>query len=109
MDKLISDSAKSEISIRVKDVLRALFIDDCQLETYHQHQNFAERRHQTIKRQTNTLLDRTGAPAFTWLLSMCYVCFVSNHAYNANIKNIPLNAVTGSTCDISPFLRFHFW
>ena len=40
---------------------------------------------------------------------MCYVCFVLNHTHNATIKNIPLNSTTGSTCDISPFLRFNFW
>ena len=59
----MSDSTKSEIS-RVKDILRALFIDDWQPEAYRQHQNFAERTHQNIKRQTNNLLDRTDTPAF---------------------------------------------
>ncbi len=43
MDKLISDSARLEISARVKDVLRALIIDDWQSERNYQHQNFAER------------------------------------------------------------------
>ena len=42
MDKLISDNAQSEISTRVKDILIALFIDDFQSESYHQHQNFSE-------------------------------------------------------------------
>ena len=65
MDELITDSAYSEIRTRVKDILRSLFIDDWQSEAYNQHQNFAERRCQTIKRHTNTLLDRTYAPPFT--------------------------------------------
>ena len=55
------------------------------------------------------MLDRTGAPPFTWLLAMTYVCFALNHTYNESIKNIPINVATGSTCDISPLLRFHFW
>ena len=38
MDKLISDSAQSEMSNRVKDILRALFIDDWQSKVYYQHQ-----------------------------------------------------------------------
>ena len=63
MDKLISDNAQSEISNRVKDTLRALFIDDWQSEPYYQHQNFTERQYQTVKRQTNTLLERKGAPS----------------------------------------------
>ena len=54
-------------------------------------------------------MDRVGAPSFTWLLAMTYVCFILNHTYNATIKNIPLNAATGTTCDMSPLLRFHFW
>ena len=49
MDKLISDSTQSKISTRVKDILRALFIDDWQSEASHQHQNYAEIRHQTVK------------------------------------------------------------
>ena len=43
MDKLISDSARVETSKRVKDILRALIIDDWQSEANYQHQNFAER------------------------------------------------------------------
>ena len=40
---------------------------------------------------------------------MSHVYFVLNHAYNVTINNAPINAATGSTCDISPLLRFHFW
>lgn len=54
VDKLILDSAKAEISQWVKDIMQALFIEDWQSEAYYQNQNYAERRHQTIKRQTNT-------------------------------------------------------
>ena len=41
--KLISDSAQVEISRKVKDILRYLFIEDWQSEAYHQQQNYAER------------------------------------------------------------------
>ena len=37
-DKLISDSTQSEISNRVKDILRALFVDDWQYDPHYQHQ-----------------------------------------------------------------------
>ena len=107
--KLTSDAAQHEIITRVKDILRALFIDDWKPEAYHQHQYFAKRRNQTIKRQNNTLLDRTSAPEFAWLLAMCYVLFVLNHAQSATIKNTNLNTSTGSTCDMSPLIFFHFW
>jgi hypothetical protein len=39
MDKLIS-SAKVEISARVKDVMRAMVIDDWRSRTHYQHQEF---------------------------------------------------------------------
>ena len=108
MDKLISDSDHSYVSNRVKGTLRVLFINDWQSDSHYQHQNFSERRCQTVKRKTNTLLDRTGSPSHTWLLSMTYFCFVLNHTYNSTIQSIPINAATGSTCYISPLLRFHF-
>ena len=38
MDKLISDSDQSEISNRVKEILRTLFIDDCKSEPHYQRQ-----------------------------------------------------------------------
>ena len=44
MDKLISDRAQVEISKRVLDILRALFIDYWQSEPHRQYQNPAERR-----------------------------------------------------------------
>ena len=108
--KLVSDSAQVEISKKVQDILRSLCIDDWQSEPYQQQQNPAERRYQTVKRITNTLMDRTGAPADTWFLCMSYVCFVLNHtACKALNWQIPMRVLTGVTPDISPILRFSFY
>jgi hypothetical protein len=107
--KLISDSAQVIIGNKVQDVLRTLCIDSWQSEPHQQHQNAAERRYQTIKRAANRVLDRTGAPPYTWLLCLQYVCFLLNHTYNDNIKGVPLQHLTGDTPDISVLLRFHFW
>lgn len=108
--KLVSDHAQVEISKKVLDILRSLCIDDWQSEPYQQQQNPAERRYQTVKRITNTLMDRTGAPADTWFLCMSYVCFVLNHtACKAINWQLPLRVLTGTTPDISPLLRFSFW
>ena len=49
MDKLMPDSAQSKIITRAKDMLIALFIDEWKSEAFHQHQNYAERRCQTVK------------------------------------------------------------
>ena len=107
--KLISDRAQVEISKRVLGILRALFIDDWQSEPRQQHQNYAERRFQVLKRATNRILERTGAPAYTWLLCLQYVCYLLNHVYDDTIKGIPLTRLTGITQDISVMLRFFYW
>ena len=61
MDKLLSDSAKTEISNKVMDILRAYHILNWHTEPYHQNQNPAEWRYRTIKSWTNTVMKRSGA------------------------------------------------
>ena len=73
MDKLISDRSQVEISHKIKDLLRHLFIDDWQSESHYQHQNFSERRFQDVKYNTNKVLNLSGPPSNTWLLCMKYV------------------------------------
>ena len=107
--RLISDRAQVEISQKVLDILRTLCIGDWQSEPHQQQQNPAERRYQTIKNAANRIMDRTGAPPKTWLLCLIYVCFLLNHTYNANIGDVPLNRLSGSTVDISVLLKFFFW
>ena len=51
MEKLISDSVKSEISLKVKGILRALFVEDWKSEAHNQHQNVAEMMYQKMKRK----------------------------------------------------------
>ena len=63
MDKLLSDSAKTEISNKVMDILRTYHISNWHSEPYHQNQNPAEWRYRTIKSWTNTVVNRSGAPA----------------------------------------------
>jgi hypothetical protein len=106
---LISDRAQVEISERVKQVLRPLHISTWQSEPHQQHQNPAEHQYQNIKRLCNTILDRSGAPAYTWLLCLMYVCFLLNNTWCEVVDDIPICMSTGSTNDISPLLCFHFW
>ena len=63
MNKLLSDSAKTEISNKVMDILRAYHISNWYSEPYHQNQNPAEWKYRTIKSWTNTVMNRSGAPA----------------------------------------------
>lgn len=108
--RLISDSAAVETSARVKDILRSLVIKDWQSEPYHQHQNKAERKYQDLKRVARTIMDRTGAPAHTWLLAFMYVAFILNRTATPSLNNrTPLEALDGVTPDISIMLRFYFF
>ena len=70
MDKLLGDSPKTEISNKVMDILRAYHISNWHAEPYHQNQNHAEWRYRTIKSLTNTVMNRSGAPANCWLLCL---------------------------------------
>ena len=107
--RLVSDRGSAIISERVKTILRTLCISAWQSEPHQQQQNPAERRYQTIKNTANRILDRVGAPAYTWLLCLQYVCFLLNHTFNSTLKTVPLTALHGSTVDVSVLLRFHFY
>ena len=91
MDKLLSDSAKTEISNKVMDILRSYHISNWHSEPYHQNQNPAEWRSITIKSWTNTVMNRSGAPANCRLLCLIYVCYLLNHiACSTLYGKIPL-------------------
>ena len=110
MDTLISDGGKYEISKQVTDLLRSLFIQDYQSEPYHQHQNKAENRFGLAKRYTNTIMNTSGCPACCWLLCLQYICVVLNHLASPNLQGIcPVQALEGTTQDISFLLHFSFY
>ena len=110
MDTLISDGGKYEISKRVTDLLRSLFIQDYQSEPYHQHQNKAENCFGLAKRYTNTVMNTSGCPAFCWLLCLQYICVVLNHLASPTLQGIcPVQALEGTTPDISFLLHFSFY
>ena len=70
MGKLVSD---------VKGALHNFLIDSCQSDHHKKYQNPTEGRHQNSKRSTKTLLTRTKAPSFCWLLAM-------SHIFSCSIK-----------------------
>ena len=110
MDILISDNAQAETSKRVQDILRAYAIDDWQSEPYFQHQNYAERQYQDLKRNTNKVLNLSGAPPPLWLLAMKWVCFLMNHMALESLEwRTPKEKLTGITPDISILLQFEFY
>ena len=110
MTTLITDGGRYEISKKVADLLRSLFIKQYESEPYHQHQNKAEQRYGVVKRYINTLMILTRAPAHCWLLCMQYVCNLLNATASPALGGLtPLQALTGQVPDISHFLHFSFW
>ena len=86
MSKLISDYAEVEISNKVKDILRMYHSSSWHSEPYHQNQNPSEWHYRTIKSWTNTILNRTGAPANCWLLCMSYACCILKHISSQSLN-----------------------
>ena len=110
MTTLITDGGRYEISKKVVDLLRSLFIKQYESEPYHQHQNKAEQRYGVVKRYINTLMNLTGVPAHCWLLCMLYVCSLLNATASPALGGLtPLQALTGQVADISHFFHFSFW
>ena len=110
MTTLITDGGRYEISKKVADLLRNLFIKQHESEPYHQHQNKAEQRYGVVKRYINTLMNLKGAPAHCWLLCMLYVCHLLNATASPALGGLtPLQLLTGQVPDISHFLHFSFW
>ena len=109
MDTLISDGGKYEISKRVTDLLRSLFIQDYQSEPYPQHQNKAENCFGLAKRYNNTVMNTSGCPACCWLLCLQHICVVLNHLASPTLQGIcPVQALQGTTPDVSFMLHFSF-
>jgi hypothetical protein len=107
---LLSDRAQVEISNRVQDIVRAYCIGDWQSEQYIQNQNSAERKYQDVKRISNVIMDRTGSPAYTWLLALTYVCFILNFTASLALGfQTPMTRLTGSTSNSSIMLRFSWY
>ena len=110
MYMLTSDRAQVEISKKVVDILCHLVIKDWQSEPHYQHQNFAERRYQTLKTYFNHVMNMSGAPANMWLLCFQYICYVTNHTAAESLKwQTPLEVLTGNTPDTSVITAFKFY
>ena len=55
-------------------------------------------------------MNRTGAPAHCWLLTLQYVCYILNHMSTASLGGqVPLQVLYGFTPDISIMLLYTFY
>jgi hypothetical protein len=86
MDKLITDSARVEISKQIVDILRSLCIDAWQSEPHYQHQNFAEHRWKAFKRNVDWFMNWRNVPGYAWLLLSEWIADVMNHTAEKSLN-----------------------
>ena len=109
MDLLISDGAKAETSMKVRDILRAYAIKERQSEPLQQQQNYAERAYRDHKARCTLIMETSGANPNEWLLINQYRAYIHNRtACKSNNWRTPYEMLTGQTPDISiiPQLRY---
>ena len=107
MKGLMSYNAKSVVSKTVNDILRQYCIIDMTSEPMTQWQNPAERRIKEVKNLTRSLMDRTGTPAYLWLLALKYACYILNRIAHKTLDGkTPMEIAGGVTPDISSLLVF---
>jgi hypothetical protein len=101
---LFSNNAKSQIVKVVCEILRMYAIKIFQCEPHHQHQNFAERSIQEVKKLS------TGASPSLWLLCVQYVLYLLNRLSTVSLQwKTPLEAATGQRLDVSALMVFHWY
>jgi hypothetical protein len=107
---LMSDNAKTQIGKQSLEILRKYCIDDAQCEPHHQHQNYAERRIQAVKKMVNTIMDRTGTPAKYWYLCLEYAVYLLNRLAIRSLQwKTPYQLANGDVPDISALLQFRWF
>ena len=112
MTELISDYATVEISNKVNDILRMYHSSSWNSQPYHQNQNPAEGQYCTLKSWTNTIMNRTGAPANCWLLCMIHASYIL-HPKSPLFRGLrwqcSLGMLYGVSPDISIILLYTFY
>jgi hypothetical protein len=110
MNMLVSDNAKVAIGKAVKEILWIYSIKDHQSKPRYQHQNYAKRRIQELKRVVNQILDRSGAPPEMWLLCLLYVIYLTNRlAVDSLGGKSPYEAAFNQKPDTSTLLKYFFY
>ena len=72
MDTIFTDGGKYEISKKVADILRSLFIKQCESEPYHHQLNKAEQCYGVAKKYINTLMNLPGTqPTVGYSAGLC--------------------------------------
>ena len=79
-------------------------------EAHKKNQNPSERRIQEIKITTCTVLIRSGAPSWSWLLCMASVVSIINCMAQSSLSlRTPQKDVYGFTPDVMQLMEFELW
>ena len=77
---------------------------------YNQQQNPAERHIQTLKGNTNQMMDRTGTPDFIWFECIVYTSSILNMISMDRLGGQnAIEVAMGHSVDISAYLQFQWW
>jgi len=107
---MMSDNAKMQTSRAWTSILRKYNINLHTSEAYNQHQNYAERRIQEVKKETNCVMDHTNAPDTLWSYATKFALDVLNHSASKTLNwKTPLERAFGITPDISALIQFSFF
>lgn len=105
-----NDNSKMQLGQAWMKLLRKYNIASLNTEPHHPHQNEGERRIQDVKKHTEKVLDRTGAPRILWFFAILYVVTLMNFTAMASLGWItPFQACFGYTPDISALLQYTFY
>ena len=94
----------------VHKLLRAYGVGSKQYKAHKQNQNPAERHIQETKGTTFTVLDRSVAPRWSWLLCMAYVVSILNCISHSSLSwRTTQEAIYGFTPNVAHLMGFELW
>jgi hypothetical protein len=109
-DAIRRDNSKMQNSQAWTAYERKMQIKSETSEPHNQQQNPAERRIQTLKGNTNQIMDRTGTPVYMWFECMSYMTSILNMISMDRLggRNA-IEVALGHSVDISAYLQFQWW
>ena len=105
-----NDNSKMQTGFKWRDVLRKYCIGEQTTEPHHPQQNPAERRIQEVKKFSQKIMDRVGAPSYLWLFCMLYTVYLLNRCAMEQLNwRTPQEMALGETPDLLALMQFAFY